>query len=83
MNLTIDCYIAVIIFFSDEYDFIAVLEPKNNRSPLVLVDHKLGLELWSVKILYQYAYNVLLGWRNREPQGKFIGEIALLWTGNL
>ncbi|KAL5005201.1 hypothetical protein ScPMuIL_018657 [Solemya velum] len=62
----------------DEYDFIAVLEPKNNRSPLVLVDHKLGLELWSVKILYQYAYNVLLGWRNREPQGKFIEPLGLV-----
>ncbi|XP_045156593.2 protein prenyltransferase alpha subunit repeat-containing protein 1-like [Mercenaria mercenaria] len=63
----------------DEFDFIPVLEPKNNRSPVVLVDHKLGLELWCVKILFQYAYHTLMGWRSKksykfmEPQ-----ELAVL-----
>ncbi|XP_060574914.1 protein prenyltransferase alpha subunit repeat-containing protein 1-like [Ruditapes philippinarum] len=63
----------------NEFDFIPVLEPKNNRSPVVLVDHKLGLELWSVKILFQYVYHTLMGWRNKKSY-KFIDpqEIAML-----
>ncbi|KAK3096488.1 hypothetical protein FSP39_000644 [Pinctada imbricata] len=56
----------------DEYDFLPVKEPKHNRSPLVLQEHKLGLEAWSVKILFQYAYNRLFAWRNNESQSKFI-----------
>lgn len=56
----------------DEYDFLPVPEPKHNRSPLVLQEHKLGIESWSVKILFQYAYNQLIGWRNNSPPTKFL-----------
>lgn len=56
----------------DEYDFLPVPEPKHNRSPLVLQEHKLGIESWSVKILFQYAYNQLIGWRNNTPPTKFL-----------
>lgn len=60
----------------DEYDFLPVPEPKHNRSPLVLQEHKLGIESWSVKILFQYAYNQLIAWRNNSPPTKFLGIIS-------
>ncbi|WAR00787.1 PTR1B-like protein [Mya arenaria] len=50
----------------DEFDYIPVLEPKNNCSPVVLVDHKLGVELWSVRILFQFAYHALMDWRDKN-----------------
>ncbi|XP_071107699.1 protein prenyltransferase alpha subunit repeat-containing protein 1-like [Haliotis cracherodii] len=55
----------------DEYDFLPVTEPKHNKSPLVVVEHKLGLEAWCVKILFRYCYDRLLDWRSREGQAKF------------
>nr|XP_022329534.1 protein prenyltransferase alpha subunit repeat-containing protein 1-like isoform X2 [Crassostrea virginica] len=64
----------------DEYDFLPVLEPKNNKSPLVLQEHKLGLEAWSVKVLFQYAYHQLISWRKNTPPTKFLdpGELCSL-----
>jgi len=70
----IKCINSIFLSFRNEYDFLPVVEPKHNRSPLVLQEHKLGLELWSVKILYQYAYNTLMSWRQKEPQAKFLGK---------
>ena len=64
-----------LLYFRNEFDIIPVLEPKNNKSPVVLVDHKLGLELWSVKILFQYAYHTLMSWRNKKSY-KFIGKLC-------
>lgn len=61
----------------DEYDFLPVLEPKNNKSPLVLQEHKLGLEAWSVKVLFQYAYHQLISWRKNTPPTKFLGLSGL------
>ncbi|KAK7496820.1 hypothetical protein BaRGS_00011800 [Batillaria attramentaria] len=56
----------------DEYDFLPVTEPQNNASPLLLVEHKLGLELWSVRLLFRYAYNRLMTWRDRNQPSSFI-----------
>ncbi|XP_062595154.1 protein prenyltransferase alpha subunit repeat-containing protein 1-B-like isoform X1 [Saccostrea cucullata] len=61
----------------DEYDFLPVPEPKHNRSPLVLQEHKLGMESWSIKILFQYAYYRLISWRKNSPQTKFIDPSEL------
>ena len=61
----------------DEFDFIPVTEPTKNRSPIVVVDHKLGLELWSVKILYQYVYHTLMDWRSKKSS-KFIDPKELV-----
>lgn len=72
-------HVYIITFFftpRDEYDFLPVPEPKHNRSPLVLQEHKLGIESWSVKILFQYAYNQLIAWRNNSPPTKFLGIIS-------
>ncbi|XP_060076736.1 protein prenyltransferase alpha subunit repeat-containing protein 1-like [Ylistrum balloti] len=62
----------------DEYDFLPVLEPKHNRSPLILQEHKLGLEMWSVKILYDHAYNTLMAWRQKEAHAKFLDPFDLI-----
>ncbi|KAK3606300.1 hypothetical protein CHS0354_037978 [Potamilus streckersoni] len=62
----------------DEYDFLPVLEPKQNKSPIILVDHKLGLETWSVKVLYQYAYHTVLNWRNKGHPVQFLEPIELI-----
>ncbi|KAH3741506.1 protein prenyltransferase alpha subunit repeat-containing protein 1-A-like [Dreissena polymorpha] len=47
----------------DEFDYIPVMEPQTNCSPVVLVNHKLGIEMWSLKILLQFAYHSLMEWR--------------------
>ncbi|ESP05302.1 hypothetical protein LOTGIDRAFT_102637 [Lottia gigantea] len=64
----------------DEYDVLPVIEPKHNKSPLVVVDHKLGVELWCVSILYQHAYDRLFSWRDKNGGGKFIDPVEV---GNL
>ncbi|KAL8615928.1 hypothetical protein ACOMHN_034604 [Nucella lapillus] len=56
----------------DEYDFLPVMEPQHNASPLVVVEHKLGLELWSVHLLFCYAYNRLLNWRDKSQSSPFL-----------
>ncbi|KAK7115341.1 hypothetical protein V1264_001228 [Littorina saxatilis] len=62
----------------DEYDFLPVTEPQNNASPLLLVEHKLGLELWSVRLLFRYAYNRLMNWRDRNQASVFIDPQELI-----
>ncbi|KAK6179616.1 hypothetical protein SNE40_011934 [Patella caerulea] len=64
----------------DEYDVIPVTEPVHNKSPLVVIEHKLGVELWCIPILYQYAYDKLLSWRARDGTEKFLepGEVCNL-----
>ena len=52
--------VLLILFFSDEYDFLPIIEPAVNKNPFVVVDHKLGIQAWAVKILFQYAYEKLL-----------------------
>lgn len=54
-----------------------VMEPQNNASPLLLVEHKLGMELWSVRLLYRYAYSRLLLWRDRTLGFVFIDAVEL------
>lgn len=56
----------------DEYDYLPVLQATQNRSPVIVTMHKLALELWSTKILFQHAYSKLLAWRNRESKYKYL-----------
>eukprot|EP00057_Strongylocentrotus_purpuratus_P002193 XP_003724024.1 PREDICTED: protein prenyltransferase alpha subunit repeat-containing protein 1 [Strongylocentrotus purpuratus] len=44
----------------DEFDFIYCPEPVVNRSPVVLENHKLGLQTWSIKLLFNFVYKNLL-----------------------
>ena len=52
--------------FRDEFDFIPVLEPENNCNPIILENHKLGIEIWSAKLLFMYAYAELLNTKSRS-----------------
>ena len=67
-----------LLGYREEYDFLPVTEPQHNASPLLLVEHKLGLELWSVRLLFRYAYNRLMNWRDRSQSSTFIGNDSKL-----
>ncbi|GFS01292.1 prenyltransferase alpha subunit repeat-containing protein 1 [Elysia marginata] len=63
--------------FIDEYDVLPVLEPKHNKSPFILENHKLGVEAWAVKVLLKYSINRLIGWRSRNPLEQFIDPLDI------
>ncbi|NXE67578.1 PTAR1 protein, partial [Calcarius ornatus] len=50
----------------DEIGLIPCPEARYNRSPIVLVENKLGVESWCVKFLLPYVHNKLLVYRQRK-----------------
>uniref|UniRef100_A0A8C6WQM3 Protein prenyltransferase alpha subunit repeat containing 1 n=1 Tax=Neogobius melanostomus TaxID=47308 RepID=A0A8C6WQM3_9GOBI len=50
----------------DEIGVISCPEARYNRSPIVLVENKLGVESWCVKFLLPYVHNKLLLYRQRK-----------------
>nr|XP_032600067.1 protein prenyltransferase alpha subunit repeat-containing protein 1 isoform X1 [Taeniopygia guttata] len=50
----------------DEIGLIPCPEARYNRSPIVLVQNKLGVESWCVKFLLPYVHNKLLLYRQRK-----------------
>uniref|UniRef100_A0A8C5WDX9 Protein prenyltransferase alpha subunit repeat containing 1 n=1 Tax=Leptobrachium leishanense TaxID=445787 RepID=A0A8C5WDX9_9ANUR len=50
----------------DEIGLIPCPEARYNRSPIVLVDNKLGVESWCVKFLLPYVHNKLLLHRQKK-----------------
>uniref|UniRef100_A0A1A8KL55 Protein prenyltransferase alpha subunit repeat containing 1 n=1 Tax=Nothobranchius kuhntae TaxID=321403 RepID=A0A1A8KL55_NOTKU len=50
----------------DEIGFIQCPEARYNRSPIVLLENKLGVESWCVKFLLPYVHNKLLLYRQRK-----------------
>lgn len=50
----------------DEIGVIPCPEARCNRSPIVLVENKLGVESWCVKFLLPYVHNKLLLYRQRK-----------------
>ncbi|XP_048847959.1 protein prenyltransferase alpha subunit repeat-containing protein 1 [Brienomyrus brachyistius] len=50
----------------DEIGLIPCPEARYNRSPIVLVDNKLGMESWCVKFLLPFVHNKLLLYRQRK-----------------
>ncbi|KAF5912737.1 hypothetical protein HPG69_007727 [Diceros bicornis minor] len=50
----------------DEIGLIPCPEARYNRSPIVLVENKLGVESWCVKFLLPYVHNKLLLYRTRK-----------------
>ncbi|XP_006022686.1 protein prenyltransferase alpha subunit repeat-containing protein 1 isoform X2 [Alligator sinensis] len=50
----------------DEIGLIPCPEARYNRSPIVLVQNKLGVESWCVKFLLPYVHNKLLHYRQRK-----------------
>jgi len=61
----------------DEYDVLPVPEPKHNKSPFILQEHKLGVEAWAVKVLLKYCINRLIGWRQKLTELKFLDPIEI------
>lgn len=55
-----------ICFLSDEIGVIPCPEARCNRSPIVLVENKLGVESWCIKFLLPYVHNKLLLYRQRK-----------------
>lgn len=52
--------------YRDEIGLIPCPEARYNRSPIVLVENKLGVESWCVKFLLPYVHNKLLLYRQRK-----------------
>ena len=52
----------------------------HNRKPLILREHKLGLELWCVKLLFHYSYNKLMQWKMKELDRRTLGEASVSLT---
>ncbi|XP_057688923.1 protein prenyltransferase alpha subunit repeat-containing protein 1 [Corythoichthys intestinalis] len=50
----------------DEFGVIPCPEGRYNRSPIVVVENKLGVESWCVKFLLPYVHNKLLLYRQRK-----------------
>ncbi|MBN3284348.1 PTAR1 protein, partial [Polyodon spathula] len=50
----------------DEIGLIPCPEARYNRSPIVLVENKLGVESWCIKFLLPYVHNKLLLYRQRK-----------------
>ncbi|XP_053276072.1 protein prenyltransferase alpha subunit repeat-containing protein 1 isoform X1 [Pleuronectes platessa] len=50
----------------DEIGVIPCPEARYNRSPIVLVENKLGVESWCIKFLLPYVHNKLLLYRQRK-----------------
>uniref|UniRef100_U3FWC2 Protein prenyltransferase alpha subunit repeat containing 1 n=1 Tax=Micrurus fulvius TaxID=8637 RepID=U3FWC2_MICFL len=50
----------------DEIGLIPCPEARYNRSPIVLVENKLGVESWCVKFLLPYVHNKLLHYKLRK-----------------
>ncbi|KAK1174710.1 protein prenyltransferase alpha subunit repeat-containing protein 1-like, partial [Acipenser oxyrinchus oxyrinchus] len=48
------------------YRLIPCPEARYNRSPIVLVENKLGVESWCIKFLLPYVHNKLLLYRQRK-----------------
>lgn len=53
-------------YLRDEIGLIPCPEARYNRSPIVLVENKLGVESWCVKFLLPYVHNKLLLYRTRK-----------------
>lgn len=66
----------------DEIGLIPCPEARYNRSPIVLVENKLGVESWCVKFLLPYVHNKLLLYRTRKQwlnrDGKYESYFLLL-----
>lgn len=56
----------IICFPSDEIGVIPCPEGRYNRSPIVVVENKLGVESWCVKFLLPYVHHKVLLYRQRK-----------------
>ena len=58
------------LHFRLEFDIIGESDSTCNKSPVVYVDHHLGLEKWCVPHLYKYAYTKVIQFKlNNQRTG--------------
>lgn len=67
---------------SDEIGLIPCPEARYNRSPIVLVENKLGVESWCVKFLLPYVHNKLLLYRQRKQWLDREGKTKVYWPAH-
>lgn len=84
--LEISLIIFLSVFLRDEIGLIPCPEARYNRSPIVLVENKLGVESWCVKFLLPYVHNKLLLYRQRKqwlnkdgklPSWRIVSDVIL------
>lgn len=56
---------ALLVHFSQTFEIIHV-PFKQNKSPIQLVHHHLGIESWCIKYVYQYAHRYVVGQREQN-----------------
>lgn len=78
------CHDAFYFDHRDEIGLIPCPEARYNRSPIVLVENKLGVESWCVKFLLPYVHNKLLLYRQRKQwldrEGKAVSYLNVRWV---
>lgn len=65
--------ILIDLTFRQTFEVIAV-PFKQNKSPIRLVDHHLGIESWCLKYVYQYAHQLIIKHKklNRYPTSSIV-----------
>ena len=63
-------------FSRDEYDFLPIDGPLQNKNPVIIAGHKVALELWAVKVLYLHAHSRLVGHAVKEVGRKVLGKCS-------
>ena len=64
-----------------EFDIIPIEDKICNKSPVILQDHRLALESWSIKHLYQYTYHQFIESRsNNIRRGELLCNFCCWWT---
>ncbi|KAI0237319.1 Protein prenyltransferase alpha subunit repeat-containing protein 1 [Lamellibrachia satsuma] len=62
----------------DEYDFLPIDGPLQNKNPVIIAGHKVALELWAVKVLYLHAHSRLVGHAVKEVGRKVLGAEEII-----
>lgn len=72
--LLIKWLISSLIPYRSEYDVIPITEQSINKSPVIVIEDKLGIESWCIKHLYGYANKMFLQLKH-NPQTKDIERL--------
>jgi len=51
-----------------------VVEAVQNTNPVIVEGHKLGIELWAVKLAFTKAYQIIMAWRDEQKHHKPLGN---------
>lgn len=59
----------IFVVCSDEYDILPVLMSEQNRNPVRLTEHKLGIESWGAELMFRTAAKEFSKWlkTGRKP----------------